>query len=243
MLSGMKAIFGQQGTDGALNQFVSDPKPNVVIAFIVDYLSTARAAQLAGAYAGSVSSDLSLGFVKTKLDGSASCVSAPFVHSAQPISGLLSQALPETSQAHHFKLADTPCDQIAALLQKKAAAFATTNTELIIVQSDSLSQLDGACMASITRVLETATQGNVVTLFSADAAPAKAQRRLSEANVLRPRGYPAGPGVQYTSPTIIIAILFMWFFIFFVYIGVYCLMAVETPTRFAHKPLAIAREY
>lgn len=264
VLSGLKAIFGQQDASvSALSPLMSNLEdthsPNVVVAFIVHQLSTARAAQLAGAYSEPVSSDHSLGFVKTKLDTSASCVSAPFVHSAQPISKLLSQALPETSQAHRFNLAETPCSQIATLLQKKAAAFTSTTTELIIVQSDSLAQLDGTCMASISGVLETAAQGNVVTLFSADAIPTKEmpRRRLSEAkpnvprqrlsetkpNVLRlPRGY-TGSGVQYTSPTIIIAILFMWFFIFFVYVGVYCLMAVETPTRFAQKPLAIAKEY
>jgi uncharacterized membrane protein len=122
-----------------------------------------------------------------------------------------------------------------------------------------------ACLSSITNSVSQRTEGQYLALLSSDHSPASlAASMLLHANAAGPHSSAKTAasssvsssgciddfgqectGVQYVTPTIVIGLLIVAILLIILFIGICCVMSIQTPLRYAtpSQKLVIGKEY
>lgn len=261
--------IGPQSTreENALLKHFSDNapsnRPEVIMAFIYPTLSSATASRAAGAYLSDSVQAPAFKYLGSALGSAASCISAPYVDvTGEKLSTTLEAAVTADSKSSivSVTLADeSSCAAAASMIKAKSTLFTNQATDLIIVRAGSHKDFDNGCMQTLIGLVGAATQDNFVALLSADDAPELVtdfsspalqahmdftmQQTLGSSRALLATDSATNVPLYYVSTPIVMGLGVMFTFLIFLWIGIGCLMSVESPQRFASEGLPVVKEY
>lgn len=235
--------------EGQYVNTAAQSKPEVVVAFVFDKMSSADA--------------FSASFVQTSMSAASSSVVAPFVLTGQEsMSSLLETVANGAVSSSQLDAAHPQgCEQALSNLQ--ASTFSNKVTDLVVVKAD---QTSSACLERVMKHIRDNTNGDFIAVVTAEAPSSLIQTSFEATptpqslSAKRPTtssvhsaapittqgvannqwGY---PGVTKMNSGALIALLISGFLLLILLIGVCCLGSVETPVRFAHQPMPVGKEY
>lgn len=245
------------------SQLTHETEPEAIIAFMYKQLDTASTSQLSGAYDNAHDAQ-PLSFLQELFSKSKSCLSIPYLNPEGSISTSLVLAIRNNvvddkpkPQVVSLDLHD--CDAAIAAIKKKSKLFSNKVTDLFLIEAESSTSISQKCLRRVMKLIKAKTS-NFVALLSADSASpiamsfdAKVRRMMevpksfafSGASVSETNGSSVSPididNVKQYS-VVVVAIPISLFMIMMLWIGMGCLMDIETPVRFANKNLVISRE-
>ena len=255
--------------DHHFQQYVStESKPAAVVACIMSHMSSSEASQQAGAYATETHSKV-MQLLETSLDTAKSCVSVPFVTRSPKSAASVSETItsvfaPGKDRQHvlefHVDGSSTSAD-IMAQVDARLAQATEGRPVLVLLRAKDPSAVDVATLKSVMAAVQTSTDNNFISLFSADRAghslavdfgePSGRHLLAAEgtSHHSSPHKLGASPkaanytGLQYINAPILSGFALGLIMLLFLWVGVGCMMSIESPKRFANEPLPVPKEY
>jgi hypothetical protein len=219
----------------------SAKQPEVVLALIAAEMSSSTALRQAGAFGGVQSSTFA--FVKESLKAAKSCLSVPYLQSDATTKVLTDAAVTTVK----LGASGVSCTSLMAELATHAAEFTNGKTELFTLNTEGV---DATCLTQLVADVSARTKGSFVALFTAEKSDV-AEMILSKPTALIVENearqllsvQPLNTGLLYVNAPILSGLFLAFMMLFFVWVGVSCLMSIQAPARFATVPLPVPKEY
>lgn len=255
--------LSSQASSTLMEHFNSAPsieKPELLVAFVADELSSAEATRQAGGYSRTHAAT-GLKDLKLQLTSASSSLQIPFVNTgSSSITKELRSSLASNALSLHTTLGDEGEDRCAKLVQRvqdKPGLFDNGVTDLVLVAYSPEQQAEAStCMNHLMSYVSRSTT-EYMALFSANSAPQLRTDFRPEPSTLSTSSLPSRRSMQqntgnttlncelygycgpkYVTSTGMFAILLLLFMILVFWCGLSSLLEVTAPPRFAYQSLA-----
>lgn len=235
-------------------------QPEAFIAFMYPKLDTATAAKLSGGYHSSSNRhEQPLAFLSETMENANSCLFVPYVVPSSDLSESLISTFANTEVESTHKptvvnMQMTDCSSVVNKINKNDHLLNNGVTDLFLIKLGS-ENLDAGCVKKVFKAVSSHTS-NYIALLSADTGKpitlnfedeVREEMQVPEmANFASVDAAPANvvdpidvDNVKQYS-IIVVAIPISLFMLLMLWIGVCCLMDIETPVRFPQKNLHIS---